>query len=417
MTEPGVPAALRHHPDFRRLWIGQSISQLGSHITRAVLPIIGVTLLAATPAQMGMLTAIGTAPVLLAGLFAGVWVDRLRRRPVMIISDLARALLLGMIPVAAAFGMLHIGLIYCVTFIAGIFSVFFDLADLSFLPSLIPPARLVEANSRLRASESIAEIAGPAIAGILLRAITVPFAILADAISFLASAFFIARIRTPEEPAPVPENPQLRREIVEGFRLVLSMPVLRSVMAGSGAFYFFGSFIGALYWFYTIRLLMLDPIIVGVLIGLGGVGALGGAAIAGRVGNRLGAGMSMILSLFLFGAVNLLLPLAGGAIHFRVGLPAIAQLVGDCVLTIYFINEVTVQQIMIPNQMMGRAGSAMRITGTGLGVLGLLIGGIVGEFAGVRLTLAVGALGICLAAVALLASPLRSMRVPIDPTQ
>ncbi|MDB5033225.1 MAG: transporter [Chlorobi bacterium] len=360
-----APAALRHHPDFRRLWIGGTISQLGSHITRSALPILGVTLLAATPAQMGMLTAIGTAPALLAGLFAGAWVDRLRRRPVMIISDLARAMLLGTIPVAAAFGVLHIGLIYCVTFIAGIFSVFFELADLSFLPLLIPPARLVEANSRLRASESIAEITGPAIAGILVRTITVPFAILADAVSFLASAFFIARIRTPEKPVVTSEQSHLRREIAEGLRLAFSTPILRSVMAGSGAFYFFGSFIGALYWFYTLRLLMLDPIIVGVLIGLGGLGALGGAAIAGRVGRRLGAGMSMILALFLFGAANLLLPLAGGSIYLRVGLPAIAQLVGDCALTIYFINEVTVQQIMIPNQMMGRLGDADHGDGAG----------------------------------------------------
>src|SRR5947209_5675974 len=186
--------------DFVKLWIGQTVSNAGSGITSVALPLTAVLVLSATPAQMGILNALDGLAVLLIGLFAGVWVDRLRRRPVLIATDLGRALLLGTIPLAAFLHVLRIEQLYIVGALIGILTVFFNIADESFLPSLIPVEDLVEGNSKLGTSDSLAEITGPAIAGPLVQLLGGPVAILFDAISFLCSALCIGLIRKPEPP-------------------------------------------------------------------------------------------------------------------------------------------------------------------------------------------------------------------------
>src|SRR5437763_5254338 len=223
---------LWRNADFVKLWIGQTISHAGSGITGVALPLTAVLVLSATPVQMGILNALDGLAVLLIGLFAGVWVDRLRRRPVLIATDLGRALLLGSIPLAAFLHLLRIEQLYIVGALTAILTVFFNVADESFLPALLPQQDLVEGNSKLGASDSLAEISGPAVAGPLVQVLGGPVAILFDAVSFLCSALCIGLIRKPEPPQSTAQQQSFWLEITEGLRLIMGNPLLRA-LAGS----------------------------------------------------------------------------------------------------------------------------------------------------------------------------------------
>src|SRR6266699_354547 len=299
--------------DFVKFWLGQTVSRFGSGITGIALPLTGVLLLAATPSQMGILSALDGAAVLAIGLFVGVWVDRVRRRPLLIATDLGRAFILGTVPLAALFGVLHIEQLYAVAALTGMFTVIFNVANQSFLPSLIPQTALVEGNSKLGVSDSLAEIGGPAVAGPLVQLISAPFAVLFDAFSFLFSAFCLGLIRKPEPPVAVAENRMsIWHELVQGLYEVLKNPLLRSLAGGVGAFNFFGNFVGALYALYVVRELHAAPIFLGFLIATGGVSALVGAFIAERIIRRFGLGLTAGATLFIYGATGLLIPLAAG---------------------------------------------------------------------------------------------------------
>src|SRR5205085_1546506 len=240
-TTPVAKRRLLINRNFGLLWIGQTISAFGSRITREGLPLTANLVLGATPTEMGLLAAAGTLPVLLIGLLAGVWVDRLPRRPILIIADISRAVLLGTVPLAAVLGVLRIEQLYLVAVLVGILTVFFEVANQSFLPTLVQREHIVEGNSKLSASDSLAEIGGPALTGVLVQLITAPIAILFDALSFLASALCAGFIRV-REPAPVPteERQSLWREIREGLRLVLGNPLLRATTAALSTRAFFG---------------------------------------------------------------------------------------------------------------------------------------------------------------------------------
>src|SRR5262249_23335746 len=194
------------HHDFMRLWAGQTVSQLGSTVTREALPYTAILALGATPIQMGLLGAAGAAPLLLLGLLAGVWVDRLRRRPVMIAADLGRAVLLLSVPGAYLLGLLRIEQLYVVAALVGVLSVFFDVAYQAFLPSLVQREQIFEGNSKLGMSGSVAEIAGPPLGGTLVQLVGGPVTILLDALSFVFSARSLLRIRAPEPAPAAPER-------------------------------------------------------------------------------------------------------------------------------------------------------------------------------------------------------------------
>src|SRR5258706_9050734 len=266
---------LWRHPDFMKLWVGQSISELGSRISREGIPLIAVIVLAATPEQVGLLTAVSAIPVLIFGLFAGLWIDRLRRRPVMIVTDVGRALLLLAIPLAALTGHLTFQLLLIVSTLMSVLGLFFELAYRATLPWLVAREHVLEANGKLTTTESMAEIAGPALAGVLIQTISAPLAIVVDALSFVFSVGTLAAIHQPE-PLPSQEDPDLWWfEIREGRRLVISQPVLRTMAAGSGGRSFFGAFFATLYAIYGLRELHLTPAIIGVLISAGGAEWLG----------------------------------------------------------------------------------------------------------------------------------------------
>jgi MFS family permease len=398
------------NPDFVKLWLGQTVSLFGSGITGIALPLTAVLVLAATPAQMGILGALDGIAVLVIGLLAGVWVDRVRRRPLLIATDLGRAFILGTIPLAALLGVLHIGQLYVVAALAGVLTVLFNVAHPAFLPSLVPQESLVEANSKLGISDSLAEIGGPAVAGPLVQLISAPFALFFDALSFLFSACCLALIHTPEPtPVPLEERKSTWHDLIEGLRVVLRDPVLCSLAASAGIFNLFGNFIGALYALYVIRQLGVPAIFLGLLIATGGVSALVGAFLAERVVGRFGLGRTVSLGLFIYGVTGLLTPLAGGSLALALSLLFLSQLLGDASVSIYFIAEVSLRQSIVPASMLGRTNASIQFLSQGVAPLGALLAGILGGIIGLRLTILIGVLGVILAGTYLLLSPVRKV--------
>jgi len=396
--------------DFVKFWLGQTVSRFGSGITGIALPLTGVLLLAATPSQMGILSALDGAAVLAIGLFVGVWVDRVRRRPLLIATDLGRAFILSTVPLAALFGVLHIEQLYAVAALTGMFTVIFNVANQSFLPSLIPQTALVEGNSKLGVSDSLAEIGGPAVAGPLVQLVSAPFAVLFDALSFLFSAFCLGLIRKPEPPVAVAENRMsIWRDLVQGLHEVLKNPLLRSLAGGVGAFNFFGNFVGALYALYIIRELHAAPIFLGFLIATGGVSALVGAFIAERVVRRFGLGLTAGATLFIYGATGLLIPLAAGPTAVALSFLFTSQLAGDASVSIHLIAEVSLRQSIVPGNMLGRTNASLQFLSQGVAPIGALLAGILGGLIGLRLTILIGVLGVMAAGALLLLSPIRKI--------
>ena len=398
-------------PDFMKVWLSHTISNIGNGITGIALPVIAVQVLAATPGQMSILSALDGVAVLLFGLLAGVWVDRLRRRPVLIATDLGRALVVGSIPVAALLGILRIEQLYIVAALTAFLSVFFHAADVAFFPGLVEAQELVEGNSKLGMSDALAEIAGPALAGALIAAITAPLSMLVDAFSFLASALCVARIRKPE-PAPVAAKQRRSAwyESIEGLLYVLKNPLLRALAGSAGVFNFFGMFFGTLYALYVIRTLGIPPILYGLLIAAGGLSALVGAVLAERVVRRLGLGLTIGGGLFAYGFVGLLVPFAHGPIAVVAVLLFMSQLVGDVTVSIHLIAELSLRQMLIPHHLLGRANAGILFLTQGAAPLGALLAGILAERIGVRLTLFTAVLGVMMAGLWLLFSPVRGVR-------
>lgn len=404
--------SLWRQPDFARLWAGRAVSTFGSHISGTAIPLAALLVLGATVGQMGVLTALGAAPVLLVGLPAGAWVDRFPRRPILIAADLGRAALLLTIPLAFALQVLAMWQLYVVVFLAGVLTVFADVAGHAFLPGLVPAGQLVEANGKLGIGDSVAEIGGPSVAGVLVQWIGAPIAIIFDAVSFLVSAVSLRLIRASERPRSDASQPRagLAREVVEGLRLVIGHPVLRALAGSISTFEFFGYFIGTLYGFFAIRVLHLPPAAVGTLVGLGGISALFGALVAERVTRRFGLGPTLAGSLFLYGAIGVLMPLAGGPPVLAYAFMAAPQLLGDAFIAIHLIGQTSLRQAVVPAAMLGRTAATMQVIERGVGPLGALIAGGLATVASPRLALAIGVCGVMAASLWLFFSPVWSIR-------
>ncbi len=412
-TQPAI--GLWRRPNFVKLWVGKTVSTFGSHISGTAIPLAALLVLRAGPAEMGILTALGAAPALLVGLLAGVWVDRLPRRPVLIAADLGRAALLLSIPLAYAIHRLALGQLYVVVFLTGVLTVFGDVGAQAFLPSVVPPERLVEGNSTLGVGDSIAEIGGPSLAGFLVQWISAPFAIVCDALSFVFSAASLQLIRAPIR-APITahgdEQPResMLREAGAGLRLILGHPTLRALAASLGTFEFFGYFIGTLYALFAIRTLHLPPAAVGTLVGLGGISALAGSLVAERVVRRFGIGRVLAGSLFVYGLLGALTPLAGGPPWVAYACMAAPQLLGDAFIAVHFIAQTSLRQALIPDRLLGRATASMHVLERGVAPLGALIAGLLATLTSPRLTIAIGVAGVIAASGWLFFSPVRRMR-------
>jgi predicted MFS family arabinose efflux permease len=402
---------LWRHPDFLKLWTGQTISELGSRITREGLPLTAVLVLSATPAQMGLMAAVGAASVLLFGLVAGVWADRFRRRPILIVADLARAAILASIPIAAFAHRLSMTQLYVVIALAGFCTVFFDVAYQSYLPSLVERENLLEGNSKLAQSSAIAEIAGPSLTGVLVQLITAPIAILFDAVSFLVSAFSVWLIRTPEASGKAtPSSHHLKQETTAGLRFIFAHPILRPLACYSASGFFFFGFFGTLYVLYAIRELRLPPAALGVVIAVGGIGAMIGASLAPGVGRLFGLGRTFIGSVFVVVLSYLLIVLAHGPPLLAASFLVAQQLFGDMSFSVFFVNELALRQSVAPDDVLGRVNGAMQLLTRGIYPLGALVGGALAQNVGIRPTLLIGMIGIALSSIWLIASPLRRLR-------
>ncbi|HEX7737136.1 MAG TPA: MFS transporter [Ktedonobacteraceae bacterium] len=406
-------AAFRHFlldRHFALLWSGQTVSNFGSYITGIGLPLAALLLLHATPAQLAILTALGLLPGLLLGLFIGVWVDRLPRRSILIAADIGRALLLGTIPLLAVSGLLSLPWLYAVIVLAGLLTTLFDIASLAFLPTLLSPEDLPVGNSRLGTSSSLAEVAGPPLAGLLVQALSVPVAILLDVLTFLFSAFCVSQIRVREHiRAAESPPPRLWYAIREGMGVVLRQPMLRALAAYTCMRNFFGGTFAALYLLYAVQLCGENPLLYGLLVAAGGLGALYGSLCAGWCVRQFGQGRALLCSALLAGLLSLCTPLAGGPIPLAFALLAFSQLFGDAGSAIYSINEISLRQRLIPSNQLGRVNSCMHILSAGTVPLGALLAGVLSTVLGVRLTLWLGASGICLSFLWLVFSPLRRL--------
>lgn len=405
------PQGLWKNPDFMKIWLSKTISNIGDGITNIALPLIAIQMLAATPAQISIISALGGAAVVLFGLLAGVWVDRLRRRPIVIATDLGRALLLCSIPIAAFAGILHMEQVYIVAACTGVLAVFFNAADVALLPDLVQAQELVEGNSKLGISDALAEMVGPALAGVLVQVLSAPLALLLDVCSFLCSAWCIARIGKPEpELHPADQQRSMWHESIEGIVFVFKHPLLRTLAGGAGIFNCFGMFIGTLYTFYIVRTLGLAPIVLGFSIAAGGLSSLAGAWFAERVVRTVGLGWAIGGGLLAYGLLGLPLPFLYGPAPLMVALLLGMQLIGDVAVAIHLISELSLRQMLIPPRLMGRANMGVQLLTQGVMPLGALLAGVLAEQLGVRATLLIGVLGVTAAGLWLLLSPVRKIR-------
>jgi MFS family permease len=405
-----VRGRLWRHRDFLLLWGGQTVSDVGSAISVVVLPLIAVVYLHAGGFAVGALTAAEWVPWLLIGLPAGVWVDRSRRRVLMLASDVVRAVLLATIPLVAAVGALHLGQLYAVAFGVGLANVVFQIAYQAYPPVIVATADLPEANAKLLGSGSVAQFAGPGIGGALVQAVRAPYALIADAASYVASFASLLLIRTPERKpsAPEGERESLRAAIAAGSRFVWHDPLLRTMTIAPAIANVFVTGYNAISVLFLVRAVHVSPSSVGLLVGVSSLGSVLGALIARPVTARIGTATGMWLSSMVTAPIGLLIALTtGGAglVLFVVG--NVALLAG---ILIYNVTITAFRQAYCPPQMLGRVVASMRFVLFGTIPLGALAAGGLAEVIGVRDAVAVTLAGNLLSCLVLYLSPLRRMR-------
>ena len=399
--------------DFALLWAGQTVSEVGSQVTLLALPATAILLLHARPFQVGLLGALQFLAFPTLGLPAGVYVDRVKRRWIMITCDAGRMLALASVPAAYALGWLSMPVLYGVALVTGVFTVFFEIAYQSYLPALIPRADLIEGNSKLEVSRSVAQVAGPAIAGLLLQLVAAARAILVDAASFGVSVVSLVAIRRPE-PAPAPRTASGRCgfwvEMWEGIRVVLGNPTLWKIAGCTGTTNLGTNIVFAVYLIFAFRHLHLSPSIIGFIFASGAVGGLLGAVSAGPLARRFGLGPTLMLGIS--GDLALLLvPLA----QFGLAAPLLfaSFLVMSFGGTVYNINQVSLRQTITPDRVQGRMNATMRTIVWGTIPIGSFLGGAMGDQIGVVPTLIVGAAVAGTAGVWILAGPIRLREHPV----
>jgi MFS family permease len=398
---------LWRHRDFMSLWSAETISQFGTQVTLLALPLVAILTLEESAFRVALLTTAEFLPFLLFTLPAGVLVDRLPRRPILIVANLGRAAALVSVPVAHWLDALTIWQLYAVGFAVGVGTVFFDLAYQSYLPRLVERADLVEGNSKLEVSRSVAQVAGPGLGGVLVSALTAPVAILVDAFSYLASVLLMGRIRTAEPPVAQDERRSLLSELREGLGFVMRHPYQRAIVATTAISNFFGQLVFAILLVFAVRELGLSAAAIGVIISLGSVGTLLAAVTARRVGDRLGVGRTILVAAFLFGPATLLIAFAPAdqAAAFIVAAIAILGYGG----TLYNVTMISLIQAITPDRILGRANASRRFVVWGVIPLGGAVAGVLAETIGLRETIVAGSLGGVLAVVPILLSPIRSL--------
>ena len=408
--------ALWRHRDFVKLWTAQSISELGSEVSRLAIPWIAAVVLHVSPLVFSLLGVLGFLPFILFALPAGVWVDRMRRRWMLIAGDAARAVLLATIPVAYAFDVLTVWQLLAVQFVVGIFTVFFDVAYQSYLPSLVEREHLVEGNAKLQLTVSVAQVGGPSMSGGLIAALTAPYAIVADAISYVISTAFMLRIRKqetlPERAAGAPK-PAMWPELKEGLRWVVHNRYLRSIAPCTASANFFGSLAFAIFVLYAVRTLHLSAVEVGVVFAAGSVGAIVGALAVNRLQLAIGVGQTIVATALMFSVFGILVPLAPKS--FPIPLLITSSFLLQFGSVAYNVTQVSLRQAITPERLQGRMNAAMRWIVWGTIPLGTLAGGALASEFGLRAALWIGSIGAIPTFLFVAFSPVRAVREMPEP--
>ena len=415
-------------PGFLRLWAAETISHLGSSVTNLALPVVAITLLDATPLQIAILNLADFLPFLLIGLVAGVVVDRLPRRAILIGGDLGRALLIATIPVAYLSGVLTLAHLMLVGFAVGVLTVFFDVAYQAYLPSLIGRDDLVDGNSKLELSRSGAGLVGPGLGGLLIDFLRAPLAMAIDALSFAVSALLLSRIRertsevsplgaqaSDTSPAALPRA-SMRAQIAEGLRFVFGHPALRTIGAATATSNLFSSIGGAAFMIFAINELKMSPALIGLAFSLGSLGGLTAALVADPLSRWLGVGRVIVLTVAFGGPFETAIAFAQPESDVvNLLMIALAGFTMGGSGTIYNINQVSLRQALTPAAMAGRMNATMRWFVWGTMPIGSLLGGIIGEQLGLRSAILIGGVGASLAFIPLLFGPVWAIRTM--PTQ
>ena len=402
---------LWRHADFLRLWVSATTSAFGAQIRFLALPLTAILVLDATPLQLGILAAAGTAPALILGLGAGVWVDRRGKRPVMVASALGRAVLVLAIPVAAALEILRIEYLYAVALGVGVLDLFYSVANRSLLPSLLARDDLVEANSKLEVGLSASLVAGPGTAGALTRLFTAPAALVADAVTSAVSALAIWTIRAPERRLETsPRRGDLVNEARQGLGLVGRNSVLLAMAGVAGGLAIFNAMFEVGWFLYITKRLEVDPLSLTLMISVSSIGSLLGASVADRVVRWAGTGRTIVAGVVMAGLSDLATPLVGGPFTGVVIFLTAAMFFFGIGVAIYSVSQVSLRQAITPLRLQGRMNGVMNALQVGLVPVGALIGGVLGDTIGIRPTMFLSAGGEIAVVVWLLVTPVWSLR-------
>jgi MFS family permease len=408
--------ALWQHPDFLKLWTGQSISELGSQVSQLAIPWLAAVELHASPLAFSLIGVLGFLPFILFALPAGVWVDRLRRRQILIVGDSARAVLLALIPILWAAGVLQIWHLLVLEFVIGIFTVFFDVAYQSYLPALIEREHLIDGNSKLQLTVSIAQIGGPTLSGTLIAAITAPYAIIVDAVSFAISSVFMIgmkhRENLPRQDAAEP-RPHMWPQVKEGLAWVVGNPNLRAIAGCTGTSNFCSGLMFSIVILYMVRVLHLSSISAGAVFAVGSAGSIAGALLANRLGKKFGVGSAIVFMAVIFSFGGLTYPLAPQS--FPLPLLMAGQLLFGFSAVAYNILQVSYRQAITPERLQGRMNAAMRWIVWGTIPLGTLAGGAIAQVTSLHTAIWVGAVLATPTFLWVLLSPLRSIKEMPEP--
>jgi len=412
-ANPALDVSLWRNASFVRLWLAKALSAVGSHVTAAAIPLTAAITLHASPAQMALLVFASQAPDLLFGLLAGVWVDRVRRRFILLGADYGRAVLLALIPLAAVFNRLSFELLWIVAFACAALSLVFTLASVAVLPAIVRQDQLVDANAKLHMTDAVLSLTGPGIAGFLIQVFTAPRAIIADVVSFLASAWTLGKFTSDDQVQEQTHGKTgfaaIRAEIGEGLVELLRTPLLRALALSMGVIVVGGAVAQTVNILYLTRDLHFSPFVIGILAAFNGIGALIGAAVANRVAARLTLGMAIVWAGFLEAFAVFLVPLAA-----HTGSPmtviAFSGVCSGLAFSVLSVNQISLRQRITPTRLLGRVTAARRFLIFTMAPLGALAGGWLGTVAGYQPTLVVGAVITLIGAIIQYESPIRHER-------
>jgi len=402
-----IPPILRENQVYRTYFAGQAISLLGDQVSMIALPLVGVLVLHATPAEMGYLTTAALVPNLLFSLHAGAWVDkRGRRRETMIAADLARAALLATIPIAYAFDALTFAQLYAVGFLVGAASVMFNVSAATLFVSIVPREQYVEANALSNGSRAASFVAGPSIGGLLVQILSAPVTLVVDAVSFLGSALSLSRI-SPVEPEVGPAE---HGHLTAGLRYVLGSPIVRPSLFATTTINFFNFVFFALFALFAIRNLHVSAGLLGVVLGAGAVGGLLGAYLTGRIVRAIGVGPAFVLGCVAFPTPLVLVPLAGGPRWVVLACLFLAEFGSGFGVMLLDISFGSISAALVPPRMRSRVSGAFNVVNYGVRPVGAFVGGLLGSAIGVRETIWIAVIGAIAGFVFLLPSPMPAMR-------